>query len=94
MHDFTQLYAQYAAIIALMPNEFTSHEFILRLAQQNQRLYIEALNHYGADAPFRQVHAVLSQQLHSRSDLATYLSHVETPDIFGDPAQNAKWRKV
>jgi len=95
MHDFTSLYAQYPAIIALMPKEFTSHEFILHLAQQNQSLYIEALNHYRADAaPFRRVHAVLSQRLQTLGGLVTYLGHVETPDIFGDLARNATWRKV
>lgn len=61
-HDFSALYAQYPAVIASMRDTFTSHEFILRLAQQNQTLYIEALysyrhkTHRGKPAPFLMVH--------------------------------------
>ena len=40
-HDFDTLYAEYPDLIAQMPAVFTSHQFILRLAQQNQALYIE-----------------------------------------------------
>ena len=42
-HNFTAIYSHYPAIIAQMPSLFTSHQFILRLAQANQPLYIEAL---------------------------------------------------
>ena len=39
-HDFDELYAQYSAVIAQMPETFTSHEFILELARQHQAIYI------------------------------------------------------
>jgi hypothetical protein len=41
-HDFSQLYEQYPTIIQQMDDTFTSHEFILKLAQQNQTQYVEA----------------------------------------------------
>lgn len=42
-HDFSQLYEQYPTIIEQMEDEFTSHKFILKLAQQNQTQYVVKL---------------------------------------------------
>jgi hypothetical protein len=42
-----------------MPETFTSHQFILRLAQQHQALYIDALHSYrDTAAPFKHVHII------------------------------------
>lgn len=46
VHDFSELYKQHPAIIAMMPATFTSHQFILKLARQRQKLYFEALYSY------------------------------------------------
>jgi hypothetical protein len=68
-HDFSAMYAQYPKVIAAMPKTFTSHQFILELARQNQTLYIEALysyrhhSHRDSPAPFLIVHGLLAQQL-------------------------------
>ena len=43
-HDFAQLRDQFQQVIDQMPTQFTSHEFINVIAQQHQRLYIEALH--------------------------------------------------
>src|SRR5688500_1671152 len=45
-HDFAPLYAHFPAVLVEMPTLFTSHQFILNLAHQNQRLYTEALATY------------------------------------------------
>lgn len=98
-HDFSELYSQYPAIIEQMPETFTSHKFILKLAQQNQRLYIEALHSYrdrphrGQDAPFMYVHRILSQHLSNLPDSVVHLRQVASNDIFGRPNDCAQWRK-
>ena len=98
-HDFSELYAQYPAIIAQMPETFTSHQFILLLAQQNQRLYVEALYDYrdslhrGEPTPFRAVHRILSQHLRGLPDLVSYLGQTPSVDIFGQRNSCARWQK-
>ena len=97
-HDFTSLKSEseYQQVIDSLPEDtFTSHEFILALAQQNQGLYIEALDAYrrtlkSQDSPFRAVHSRLSQML---SDFADYQGHVPSKDIFGTMGDCATWKK-
>lgn len=99
-HDFDALFEQYPAVIAQMPEVFTSHAFILRLAQQNQALYIEALysyreaTHRGAAAPFMMVHSVLARRLNAHPDRVRRLGDVPSTDIFGKPNECAQWRKL
>lgn len=99
LHDFAGLYAHYPDIIRQMPDTFTSHEFILRLAQQYQRLYVEALYSYrdslhrGQPTPFRVVHGILSKRLRDHPDLVSYLGEVSSVDIFGQSNDCAQWRK-
>lgn len=94
MHDFKSLYGKYPDIIAQMAPEFTSHEFILKLARQNQALYIEALHTYRTnESPFMVVHGVLAQHLHACDDLIEHLGGVASRDIFGNSNGCGNWRK-
>ncbi len=94
-HNYNQLDADYAAVIALMPMIFTSHEFILRLAQRNQPEYIAALNAYASGtAPFRTLHAELSKRLYNYGQLVRHLGEVPSPDIFVDPSRCAQWERI
>ena len=94
-HNFQPLYERYPEIIAQMPGEFTSHEFILRLAQQNQADYIEALYSYRDNEPFRKVHGQLANQLHQHQNLVTQIDDApNSPNIFGEPQICSKWRKA
>ncbi len=100
-HDFTALYEQYPALIAEMPDTFTRHQFILRLAQQNQRLYVEALYAYRnhphrgkKGAPFFQVHRILAQHLRAYPKQITYIGEVPSHDIFDYANNCSEWRQV
>ena len=59
------LYDRFEATIDLIPDRiFTSHQFFRKLAQHNQRLYVEALYHYrDSNTPFMIVHGQLAKQL-------------------------------
>ncbi|MHB8880887.1 MAG: hypothetical protein ACYC69_05155 [Thermodesulfovibrionales bacterium] len=93
--DFTPLYNDYPAVIALMPNNFSSHEFILVLAQRNQGAYIEALYEYRPDTdPFQVVHGVLSKHLYECNNLVRHAGGVDSTDIFGNSNRCASWTKV
>ena len=96
--DFSRLYAHYPAIIAMMPEIFTSHQFILRLAQAQQTLYVEALYAYRTNthgeqpAPFRIVHRELARGL-AQSNLVKHIGEADSVDIFGRPNRCALWGK-
>jgi hypothetical protein len=99
-HDFSALFDQYPAIIAQMQKIFTSHQFILRLAQQHQVLYIEALHSYrdslhrGKPAPFRTVHQILAQHLHACPEVVKSMDNVPSVNIFGQASDCAQWKKL
>jgi len=99
-YDFSNLYAQYPDIIAQMPGIFTSHQFIIELARQNQTLYIEALYSYrnhvhrGVQAPFLMVHGILAQHLLNYSGLIKQVrKDASSKNIFGQDDSCSEWRK-
>jgi hypothetical protein len=89
------LYQHYAATIALMPRDFTSHEFILSLAQKHQREYVAALAaRCGRGEPFREVHQLLSTKLGGFPDLLERRGTAKSHDIFGNANTCSSWRKL
>ena len=88
------LVAFYPSAIKLMQSEFTTHEFILALAQSHQAAYVTALSKYAnGGEPFRTLHSQLSQALYD-SRLIRHDGELESTDIFGNPSRCAKWKKV
>ena len=94
-HDFGALSTKYCGVINQMPKSFTSHKFILRLAQQNQALYIEALYSYqGSRTPFQILHGQLAKHLKGYPEIVRYTGGVRSKDIFGRPNICGQWTKI
>lgn len=97
-YDFRELYDRYPATIAMMPPTFTSHQFIRKLAQQHQRLYIEALYSYRNtehETPFMTVHGILAKRLTQLPELVTLIRRdALSKDIFGETNECAEWERV
>ena len=90
-HDFTPLEQKYLQTIKSLRNDpFTSHEFILALAQKNQKLYIEALHAYRDGNPFQVVHGQLAKRLKKFVNQAGY---DRSADIFGTSQKCPQWKK-
>lgn len=99
-YDFSTLEEKFPDIVAKMGNdEFSSHEFLLKLSQAYQIEYIDALYHYrsigGSATPFQVVHGILMKKLAEHIELVTMLERdFKDPNIFGYEGGNAFWRKV
>lgn len=101
VHDFSALDKHYPAIIAQMPERFTSHQFILELARQHQKLYIEALysyrdhKHRNVPAPFLMVHGILAQRLLNFPELVEQIrKDAPSKNIFGEDSTCSNWQKL
>lgn len=98
--DFSVFYPKYPAIISAMPDEFTSHQFILKLAQENQAEYINALFAYrdvtreGKPTPFMFVHREISRGLKKYPELVEKIDDVSSKNIFGQSSPCPLWRKL
>lgn len=93
MSVYDQLEAHYPEIIALMPDQFDSHDFILKLAHRYQALYVQALAQY-QNEPFRAVHAELSRRIHNFKDhLVNHLGPTQSENIFRELSEAAAWEK-
>ena len=94
---FEELEKKYDEIVGLMPDDddFDSHDFILRLAQKNQQLYVLALNEYATNnQPFQTVHAEIAKRLKKREDLVKQFGSRYSKNIFGLENEAAVWHKA
>jgi len=95
MSALEELEDKISEIVGLMPDKFDSHQFILKLGQTHQQLYVLALNEYANnDQPFQTVHAVIVKKLKKRDDLVNHIDNKTSKDIFGNPNETAFWQKV
>jgi hypothetical protein len=85
----------YPRILKLMDDEFDSHQFILKLAQKYQKLYVQALyEHRDQNRPFHKVHMAIGKRLKKRADLVKHIGNQPSQNIFGEESKVAVWRKV
>src|SRR5688572_14838189 len=76
-------------------DKFDSHDFILKLAQKNQRLYVQLLFVYkDNNQPFQSVHKEIAKRLKKHTDLVEHIDNHSSKNIFGLKNKVAVWRKV
>lgn len=93
-HNFSELESCIPDMISHMPRIFTSHEFILVLAQRHQHAYINALHScLDSDAPFQRVHQWISSNLNKYPTQVESKGAVPSKDIFGNPNTCSSWEK-
>jgi len=92
---FESLEAVYEQVIALMPDKFDSYEFILKLAQEHQQLYVKALIEYAeSERPFQIVNAQIAMRLLKYPNLVTRVGEHISKDIFLQESSATLWQKV
>jgi hypothetical protein len=92
---FSALEAKFPEIVARMSDYFDSHDFILKLAQAHQRLYVAALAAYAdKDYPFQIVHGEIARRLLHHPELVTKVGENTSQDIFHQKTSAAVWRKA
>ena len=93
--EFASLEAVYEQVIDLMPNKFDSHEFILKLAQEHQQLYVQALaEHADNERPFQAVHSQIAMRLLKYPNLVARVGEHISKDIFLQENTATLWQKV
>jgi hypothetical protein len=94
MSALEELEEKFAEVLRLLPDEFDSHEFILKLAQAYQQLYVRALSEYADNnQPFQSVHSEIARRLKKRDDLVDHIGERPSRNIFGDVNDAAVWQK-
>ena len=92
---FDALEAKFPDVVAKMGTYFDSHDFILKLAQAEQSLYVAALAAYvDREYPFQIVHGEIARRLLSHPELVVKVGENTSEDIFHQKSSAVVWRKV
>ena len=93
---FERLEELFPRIVHLISKDkFDSHDFILKLAQKHQKLYVQLLYVYkDNNQPFQSVHKEIAKRLKKRADLVEHIADHSSKNIFGLENKVAVWRKV
>jgi hypothetical protein len=93
-HDFSAIKLHYPATIRKMTNRFTAHEFIIKLAREHQKLYVEALHAYRNGNPFQIVHKQLAELLNEFPEVVRDGDAKDSHDIWTNQQGCSRWRRV
>jgi hypothetical protein len=93
---FDKLEEIYPKIIDMMPDDlFNTHEFVLKLVQEYQEIYVQALIEYSnSDQPSLMVIEQIVRRLKERNDLVMYVRSVPIENIFEQKRDFEVWKKV
>ena len=86
--------------IESMENEFDTHEFILMLAKNNQKDYIDALsNNIANKRPFQVLHSAIGKALkkisyRQNAPIQEVDANISSRNIFGEYSSCSKWKKM
>jgi hypothetical protein len=93
--EFESLESVYPKVIDSMPETFDSHQFILKLAQDYQRLYVQALiEHVKSERPFQIAHGQIAIRLHNFPSLVSRIGEHDSEDIFRQVNSAVVWQKL
>jgi hypothetical protein len=81
-------------VVAQMGEFFDSHDFILKLAHAQQRLYVTALAAVDSEHPFQIVHREISRRLLAHPELVSRIGERSSRDIFGQKSSATVWCKM
>ena len=92
---FASLEAVYEKVIALMPNKFDSNDFILKLAQEYQQLYVQALGeHVDSERPFQSLRNQVAMRLLKFPDHVASIGEHISRDFLQQESTVTLWQKV
>ena len=93
---FDKLEEIYPSIIDMMPDDlFNTHDFMLRLVQEYQELYVQALMEYSQNnQPSLMVIEQISRGLRKRNDLIIYVRSESIENVFEQKQDFEIWQKV
>ena len=94
---FVELDKAYEEIIAQMEDSFTFHQFIKKLSQARQDIYVQVLNEYSENKhPFKSVHSIIAKRLGRKfKHLVKYDKWIsKSENVFGIKNGAVVWHKV
>jgi hypothetical protein len=93
---FDELEEIYPRIIDMMPDDvFNTHEFILKLVEEYQELYIQALVEYSqSDHPSLMVIEKIAKGLKGHNDMVIYAGNEPVENVFEQKRGFEVWQKV